>query len=333
MAVRTGEILTFGGYDRTGGIEKAVARSAQGAYDLLAPSQRLAARHVFLRLTATSSDWSVTAGRSTKAELTEGMNPGEGGDVEAVLEAFAAARLLTLAADSVEISHEALLREWPLLRDTWLKETNDARIALTRLRNVTAEWAKNERDASYLYGGSLLQTAADAVARADADPARYPSVSRGERDFLHASDRSRRRTEHRRRAVIAGLLALTLAALTAAGIAALNAASTSRQHAIALSRLLAAESLGIDSSDPVIARRLAVAAWSVYPTDQASSALPDQHCETSGRYHGARPASMTGDRSWPLSWHQESGDGSPHQGEGRTRPGTVPSWRTRSKPI
>ena len=46
-----------------------------------------------------------------------------------------------------------------------------------------------------------------------------------------------------------------------------NASSASRQHAIALSRQLAAESLVIAPGDPVTARRLAVAAWRVFPTD------------------------------------------------------------------
>ena len=80
--------------------------------------------------------------------------------------------------------------------------------------------------------------------------------------------------------MIAGLLALTLTALTAAGIAAhnaataaRNAASASHQHAIALSRQLAAESLNTDSANPVTARRLAVAAWAVFPTGQALSAI------------------------------------------------------------
>src|SRR5206468_570627 len=44
-------------------------------------------------------------------------------------------------------------------------------------------------------------------------------------------------------------------------------------HAIALSRQLAAESLNIDSTDRVTARRLAVAAWAVFPTGQAASAI------------------------------------------------------------
>ena len=114
--------------------------------------------------------------------------------MEAVLEAFAAERLLTLAADSVEISHEVLLTAWPLLRDTWLAETHADRIVRTRLHNVAAEWARHSRDPSYLYSGSLLQAATETAARTSADPARNPPLSQTERDFLHASDRARRRT-------------------------------------------------------------------------------------------------------------------------------------------
>ena len=72
--------------------------------------------------------------------------------------------------------------------------------------------------------------------------------------------------------MIAGLLALIVIAISAAGIAVRDAANASRQaanasrqHAIALSRQLAAESLDIDSTNPFTARRLAVAAWRVFP--------------------------------------------------------------------
>ena len=200
--------------------------------------------------------------------------------MEAVLEAFAAERLLTLAADSVEISHEVLLTAWPLLRDTWLTETHADRIIRTRLRVVAAEWARHSRDPSYLYSGTLLQSAADNAVRTSADPARNPPLSETERDFLHASDRARRRTARWRHAAIAGLVALTVTAVTAAGIAVNNAANATRQaaiatrqHAIALSRQLAAESLTTDLTDPMTARQLAIAAWRVFPTSQAVSAI------------------------------------------------------------
>jgi hypothetical protein len=273
---RTGQALTLADYERTGGIDGAVAGSAQRAYDGLTAAQQAAARQVFTRLAATSSDGVDTADRATRAELTEGKGSAEAQDVEAVLEAFAAERLLTLAAGTVELSHEALLTAWPLLRDTWLADTHTDRIVRSRLHTTAAEWARQSRDPSYLYSGSLLQAATDTATRIGADPARHPPLSPTERDFLHASSHAHRRTVRRRQAVIAGLLALTLTAVTAAGIAvrnastaahnaataARNAASASHQHVIALSRQLAAESLNVDGTQPVIARRLAVAALS-----------------------------------------------------------------------
>jgi transcriptional regulator with XRE-family HTH domain/DNA-binding beta-propeller fold protein YncE len=289
---RIEEVLTLADYERTGGIEGAVAASAQRAYDALTPAQQAAARQVFTRLTATSSDGVNSADRATKAELTEGKRAAEAQDVEAVLEAFAAERLLTLAAGTVEISHEALLTAWPLLGDTWLADTHADRIVRTRLHATAAEWDRHSRDPSYLYTGTLLQAAADTAARIGADPARHPPPSQTERDFLHASSRAHRRTVRRRQAVIVGLLALTLVAVTAAGIAVHNAANATRQHAIALSRQLVAESLNIESADPVTARRLAVAAWRVFPTDQADSAMTALLTEQ--QQNGILPADPSG---------------------------------------
>jgi hypothetical protein len=270
---RTGEAVTPADYERTGGIEGAVAASAQRAYDHLTPTQQAAARQVFTRLAAACGEGRDTADRATRTELTEGKSATEAQDVEEVLEAFASERLLTLAEDTVELSHEALLTAWPLLRDTWLADTHADRIVRTRLHATAAEWACHSRDPSYLYTGSLLVAADDTAARIGADPSRHPPLSQTEREFLHASDRAHHRTARRRHAAIAGLLALTVAAIAAAGIAVHNAGNATHQHIIALSRQIAAESLSIDSSDPVTARRLAVAAWRVFPTSQAGLAM------------------------------------------------------------
>jgi hypothetical protein len=53
---RAGQAVTLADYERTGGIDGAVAASAQRAYDQLTPGQQAAARLVFLRLTATSAE-------------------------------------------------------------------------------------------------------------------------------------------------------------------------------------------------------------------------------------------------------------------------------------
>jgi WD40 repeat protein/transcriptional regulator with XRE-family HTH domain len=277
---RAGQAVTLADYERTGGIDSAVAASAQRAYDGLTPAQQAAARHVFLRLTATSADGVDSADRATRVELTEGKSPAEAQDVETVLEAFTAERLLTLAAGTVEISHEALLTAWPLLRDTWLADTHADRIVRTRLHATAADWERHSRDRSYLYTGSLLATATDTAVRIGADPARHPPFSQTERDFLHASNHAHRRTVRRRQGLIALLMALVIGLASVAAFAFLarqdavhNAATARHQHAIALSRQLAAESLNIDGTNPVTARQLAVAAWAVFPTGQAASAI------------------------------------------------------------
>jgi transcriptional regulator with XRE-family HTH domain len=219
---RTGETLTLADYERTGGIDGAVATSAQRVYDGLTSAQQAAARQVFLRLTATSSEGVDSADRVTRAELTEGKSPAEAQDVEAVLEAFAAERLLTLAAGTVEISHEGLLTAWPLLRHTWLADTHADRIVRTRLHATAAEWAHHSRDRSYLYSGSLLAAATGTATRIGADPARHPPLGRTERDFLHASSHAHRRTVHRQQG-LAALLAALVISLTATTVLAVHA--------------------------------------------------------------------------------------------------------------
>src|SRR5262249_12938750 len=148
--------------------------------------------------------------RATRAELTDGKSAAEIQDVEAVLEAFAAERLLTLAAGTVELSHEVLLTAWPLLRDTWLADTHADRIVRTPLHHTAAEWGHQSRAPSHPAGGGVRAGAPTPAPRTGADPARPPPLSQTERDFLHASDRVHRRTVRRRRRLIALLTALVL---------------------------------------------------------------------------------------------------------------------------
>jgi Novel STAND NTPase 1/WD domain, G-beta repeat len=270
---RTGEILTLVDYERTGGIEGAVAASAQRVYDGLTSAQQAAARQVFMRLTATTSDGRDTADRATRAELTDGKSATDAKDVEAVLEAFAAERLLTLAAGTVELSHEVLLTAWPLLRDTWLADTREDRIVRTRLHHTAAEWAHHSRDPSYLYGGTLLQTATDTAARIGADPARHPPLSQTETDFLHASDRAHRRTVRRRRRLIALLTVLVLGFATATALAVRASQQVAQQRDIAISGLLISQSQRLGDANPALSRLLSVAAWRIHPSSAARYAM------------------------------------------------------------
>jgi WD40 repeat protein len=270
---RTGQAVSLADYDRAGGIDGAVAASAQRAYDALTPGQQAAARQVFLRLTATSGDGVDTADRATRAELTDGKGAGEAADVATVLEAFAAERLLTLSADTVEISHEVLLTAWPLLRDTWLAETHADRIVRSRLHAIAAEWDRHSRDPSYLYGGSLLQAVTDAAARIAASPAHHPPLNQTARDFLHASERAHQRRARQRQVLVALLTVLVLGFAAATVLAVRASQQVTRQLHVDTSGLLASQSRIIGDAHPALSKLLSVAAWRVNPSSTARSAM------------------------------------------------------------
>ena len=68
---------------------------------------------------------------------------------------LADARLLTTSDNTVAISHEALLREWPDLRH-WLDEDREILRVYNQLSEATKEWLANEKDSGYLLTGAQL---------------------------------------------------------------------------------------------------------------------------------------------------------------------------------
>jgi WD40 repeat protein len=270
---RSGPVLTLADYERTGGIETAVASSAQRAYDSLTPAQQVLARQAFIRLTATSADGIDTAQRLDRSELTEGRSPAEAQGVVAVLEAFAAERLLTLDAESVEISHEVILTAWPLLRDTWLAQTHADRVVRTRLQSTAAEWAADRHDRSYLYQGSVLEAAVGAVGRIDNEPQRYGPLNNTERGFLRASLRAARWRTRRLQGTIAFLLALTIGLGLTTVLARHETQVADQQRDANTSQQLAAEATGLAVAEPNLAKQLAIAAYRIDKTPVAFSTL------------------------------------------------------------
>jgi WD40 repeat protein len=268
-----GSSLTLDDYERVGGIEKAIAGSADHAYAKLTPRQQSVARQIFIRLTTTSVDGVDTADRVNRDDLLHRAAGAADEDVDAVLEAFAGERLLTLGPRTVEISHEVLLSAWPLLRDTWLAETRADRAVRSRLDTAADEWIRHNEDPSYLYGGSRLDLATETVSRLDADSIRRPSVSQRDRDFLNASLRVRRRAVLRRRAFTASLMVLVLAIGSVAALAFRASQSASHQRDIAISRQLISESADLTVVDPATARLKSIAGWRIDPSGDARYAM------------------------------------------------------------
>jgi hypothetical protein len=82
---RVGDTLTLADYERTGGIGESIAKSAEEAFSGLTVDQQTAAQRMFIRLTVTGSDGTVSAARVTRTTVAAGI-PED--DATAVLEAF-----------------------------------------------------------------------------------------------------------------------------------------------------------------------------------------------------------------------------------------------------
>ena len=141
---RSGRILTLIGYLQAGGVQGAIAKTAETVYgDALSPGQQALARNIFLRLTELGDGTEDTRRRVTIAELTPRAEQRQ--DVEDVLRTLADARLVTIGAGAVEVAHEALIRHWPTLR-AWLDEDREGRLVHRRLTDAAQEWDATGRD-------------------------------------------------------------------------------------------------------------------------------------------------------------------------------------------
>jgi len=240
---RDGRVLRLGDYRAAGGVRGAVARIAEVAYTRLSPAERPIAKVLLLRL-AEVGDGEPERRLLPLEEIerTDGAAP--------VLAALADTRLVTVGAGAAELSHEALLREWPRYR-AWLEEDRVGRRLHAHLRVAAGEWAARGRDPADLYRGARLAAALEFGAQ-------HPEeMDRLEREFVDASrseaDREvrRQRSQNRRlRALLIGaavLLALAVVAGVVAVVGQERATSDARlavaEAHTALGRQLGAEAL------------------------------------------------------------------------------------------
>ena len=276
---REGWQLTHAGYNAAGGVGGAIARTAERAYADLDPAQQAIARRIFLELTELGEGAEDTRRSVALADLLPG-DPTERAAAEAVLDGLYRARLVTADETQAQVTHEALIREWPALRE-WLKDEREALRLERRLRAAAEEWDGGGRDLSYLYDGAQLAAACQWAAHA-------PRVTGTVRAFLdaatveegrEAAERERAQQEKlaqaqrlaeeadkraeaeagaartfKRWATIAGIL--LVAAVAVAGVAVALRNQAVRATGDAQARLLQNSSAATFESDPLLANRL-----------------------------------------------------------------------------
>jgi len=264
--VRDGRRLRLASYEETGGVRGAVARLAEDAFGRLDERQRVLARTVLLRLAEVELEGGVERRRLPLEDLKR-----EGGeDVAAAIGLLADARLLTVSAGAVEFAHEALLREWPRLRD-WIEDDREDLRVHRNLSSAAQEWLRLGRDEGALYRGARLVEARDWAKRGD------PGPTEAEREFLDASaagEEGERAARRRRIRIAFAALGVALVAIAAVAVVAMNQRNDAqRERNIALSHQLALESANELGDDPELSLALALWALDTSPTEQAGAAL------------------------------------------------------------
>lgn len=259
---RQGKVMTLAGYEAVGGIEHALARTAEQIHQAMDTDHQDLAQQIFLRLTALGEGTEDTKRRIRRDELGNG-NP----NTAQVLDTLIRARLVTVGHDSVEIAHEALIRHWPRLRD-WLNDDRDGRRIHRQLTDATTEWELHERDEGLLYREAKLALWQDRP---------LDRLNDTERAFLATSRRAleRERTARVRRLRLS-LTALSVIVVVISLLAGLAVVQTSRiaeERDIANSRQLATSARSQLPIDPELALLLAIKAVQVKPTTEADAVL------------------------------------------------------------
>jgi WD40 repeat protein len=250
---RDGRVLRYDSYRSSGGVRGAVARLAEAAYIQLGDNERGIARGLMLRL-ASGEDGTLARRRVPLSELERVSGAGP------VLAELTDARLLTVSDGEVELSHEALVREWPRYR-TWLEEDRTGRRVHAQMSGAARDWDERGRDAADLYRGARL------AAALEWQPGHQQELNPTERAFLNASRAAAGRAQRRLGLVLAALGAL-LAVAVAGGVVALDQRSSARNEA----QVAEAQRLGVQAlSEPRLDRALLLARQGV-ALDQSPAA-------------------------------------------------------------
>ncbi|MCZ4125140.1 nSTAND1 domain-containing NTPase [Streptomyces sp. H39-S7] len=273
-AMRSGNLLTVDGYRTTGGIHKAIANTADGIFQKLPPEVRdvpEVTRSVFMRLVVVGRDADDARRHVPYDELLRAsVRP----DLAAqVVSEFTRGRLLTGDRNSVAITHEALMRAWPILHG-WIEQDRAGHLVRQDLEEAAAAWTRGERDPGLLHRGNRLEAARDWASR------RENEVTDAMRAFLGASGQRDRRRRVRRRATWTVLTALTLIASLTAGFALqqdararASAAEALRERDQAITAQVTAEALRLAPADPSLAAQLSLVAYRMAPDADAASRL------------------------------------------------------------
>lgn len=262
---REGPELTLELYERTGGIGAVLRESAESTWESLEESERPVARRLLLDMV--QADPGLP--RTSRSVPIDGLSQTE----LAVLDTFAAARVVSVVEDSASLAHEAIITAWPRLRD-WVEQDIERLTMVRRLEREAEVWVAADREEDLLLRGSRLLAYQDLSDDGDdllgAPEAEYLAASR---DLATREEVARARRQRQQKGLLMLVSALAAAALIAViGYVGANR-QLSRERDAAASRQLAALATEAGETDSIAASGLALAALRKADTVEATSAV------------------------------------------------------------
>ena len=237
---RRNSTLTHDVYGEMGGLKGAIGKRADDVLKGLGPDQREIARRVFVQLVHPGKDTEDTRRRARLGELGQAALPvvWELADARLVVTGKPEPLLAEIgddhppestsadqqgAEETVEVAHEALIRNWNTLRD-WMKEDRAFRLWQEDFQTPFRRWRRNQRDeGALLRGGQLAEAERWRGERADA-------LTAEEIKFIDEGIRLRKRTEWRRKVAVAASL-LVAAVMAGVGTYAWYASNEAERNA------------------------------------------------------------------------------------------------------
>lgn len=198
--------LTQAAYHAIRGIRGAIAHRAEKTLQGLEPSQRKTAQHILLELVQLGEGVEDT---SRRVDVAQFPDRGEAAFQQVVYQ-LANAHLIVTSRDSqsdqetLEVAHEALIREWDTLR-TWLDDNRDRLRLQRRVEADASEWRQHKREASYLYSGARLATLRDDL-QLNRLGQQFARASR-QAETIRLAEKERRQRNLRRLAYTLGVIA------------------------------------------------------------------------------------------------------------------------------
>ncbi|MGE3978683.1 MAG: SUMF1/EgtB/PvdO family nonheme iron enzyme [Nitrospira sp.] len=183
---RRGGELHHEAYRAMGQLQGAIAAKADSIFDCLNPQDQRRVQQIFLRLVRPGEGEADTRRRATSTEL--------GAEAQGLVKTLADERLVVTSRlagsveDTVEVSHEALVRHWSHLK-SWVDADRQFLFWQQRLDVMRKEWEMGQRSADLLLRGLPLHEAMEWLKE---KPGYFSSP---ERQFV---EESKARVSHRR---------------------------------------------------------------------------------------------------------------------------------------